>query len=65
MVAERPGRSLHFNSDERGLSWTEGSIVLGREVDRINKVLVERLGFLESYRVQDCASTSPPCISLF
>lgn len=45
MVAERPGRSLHFNSDDRGWSRTEGSVVLEREVDRINQVLIERLGF--------------------
>lgn len=45
MVAERPGRSLHFNLGDRGWSWTEDSIVLEREVDRINQVLIERLRF--------------------
>lgn len=45
MVAERAGRSLHLNGGESRWSWTVDSIVLEREVDRINQELIERLGF--------------------
>lgn len=45
MAAERAGRSLHLNSSESRWSWTVDSIVLEREVDRINQELIERLGF--------------------
>lgn len=64
MVAERAGRSLHLNSGESRWFWTMDSIVLEREVDRINQELIERLGFWK-IRVQDCGSIDPPGISIF